>query len=174
LIVPDRAGERIGSGGATLWALKQYAEETQRRNSSIEDPEELFVGKRVLLMHCGGEGRRVPSNAATGKIFATLPFEVLHGRAASAFDALYVFLCACAEQMREGLVVVSGDVLAVFDPTRLHWQRRGCSGIGIPAPLDLAARHGVYVANSDGRKVARYLQKMSPKELTRRERVVPR
>jgi len=166
LIVPDRAGERIGSGGATLWALKQYAEETQRRNSSIEDPEELFVGKRVLLMHCGGEGRRVPSNAATGKIFATLPFEVLHGRAASAFDALYVFLCACAEQMREGLVVVSGDVLAVFDPTRLHWQRRGCSGIGIPAPLDLAARHGVYVANSDGRKVARYLQKMSPKELT--------
>ena len=25
LIVPDRAGKRIGSGGATLWALREYA-----------------------------------------------------------------------------------------------------------------------------------------------------
>jgi fucokinase len=168
LIVPDRAGERIGSGGATLGALKQYAEETHHRNppTTRENPEYFFTGKRVLLMHCGGEGRRVPSNAGTGKIFASLPFEVMHGRSASAFDALYVFLCACGEQMREGLVIVSGDVLAVFDPTQLHWQRSGCSGIGIPAPLELAAHHGVYVASADGRRVDRYLQKASPEQLT--------
>jgi fucokinase len=165
LIVPDREGERIGSGGATLWALKKYVENGGEKNPSLQNPEEFFSGKRVLLMHCGGEGRRVPSNAGTGKIFASLPFEVMHGRAASAFDALYVFLCACAEQMREGLVIVSGDVLAVFDPTQLHWQRSGCSGIGIPAPLKLAAHHGVYVASSDGRRVERYLQKATPEEL---------
>ncbi len=165
LIVPDREGERIGSGGATLWALKQYAEEALRNNPSLKKSEDFFLGKRVLLMHCGGEGRRVPSNAGTGKIFASLPFEVMHGRAASAFDALYIFLCACAEQMREGLVIVSGDVLAVFDPSHLHWQRSGCSGIGIPAPLELAAHHGVYVSSADGRRVDRYLQKATPEQL---------
>ncbi len=165
LIVPDREGERIGSGGATLWAVKKYAEDARHKNPALQNSDDFFSGKRVLLMHCGGEGRRVPSNAGTGKIFASLPFEVMHGRTASAFDALYVFLCACAEQMREGLVIVSGDVLAVFDPTQLHWQRSGCSGIGIPAPLELAAHHGVYVASSDGRRVERYLQKATPDEL---------
>jgi fucokinase len=165
LVVPDRAGKRIGSGGATLWALKRYAQAVREDRAAPKDPEGLFRGKRVLLMHCGGEGRRVPSNAGAGKLFATLPFEVAPGRAASAFDALYVFLCACAGQMTEGLVVVSGDVLAVFDPAELHWRRQGCSGIGIPAPLELAARHGIYVPDPSGRRVAQYLQKLRPEQM---------
>ena len=168
LVVPDRAGKRIGSGGATLWALKEYA----RLTSGASSVENLFRSKRILLMHCGGEGRRVPSNAGTGKLFSPLPFEVVPGRAASPFDALYVFLCACGEQMDDGMVVVAGDVLAVFDPKRLHWQRRGVSGIGIPAPLDLASQHGVYVADETGRRVLDYPQKVSPEEM--RERGIAR
>jgi fucokinase len=227
LIVPDRAGKRIGSGGATLWALRAYAAgvisglrtgkgvriadcglriadlsndysgsqskiqnpksqisnlKSEIRNpklrnpqsairnpqSAIRNPEDLFRGKRVLMLHCGGEGRRVPSNAGTGKLFATLPFEVVPGRAASTFDALYAFLCVCAEEMDEGLVVVSGDVMAVFDPERLRWRRGGCCGIGIPVPLELAAHHGVYVPDPSGRRVMRYPQKPTPEEMRSR------
>jgi len=170
LIVPDRAGKRIGSGGATLWATKRYAEDAlgdkaAPRKPRAQRPEDLFRGKRILMMHCGGEGRRVPSNAGTGKLFATLPFEALPGRSASAFDALYAFLCVCAGQMDEGMVVCSGDVLAVFDPESLHWDRSGLCGIGIPVPLELAARHGVYVPDATRRRVADYPQKPSPEAM---------
>jgi fucokinase len=170
VVVPDRAGKRIGSGGATLWALKHYARESLAAKSTApKSIEELFEGKRVLMIHCGGEGRRVPSNVGTGKLFASLPFEVIAGRAASAFDALYVFLSACAEQMTDGLVVVSGDVLAVFDPARLHWKRGGCSGIGIPASFELASQHGIYIPDSQNRRVMNYLQKVPPAQMIKRE-----
>ncbi|MCX7048828.1 MAG: hypothetical protein NTX50_25495 [Candidatus Sumerlaeota bacterium] len=171
IIVPDRAGQRIGSGGATLWALKQYAEtaiQTGKKPGGKRAPrktEDLFLKRRILMLHCGGEGRRVPSNAGAGKMFATLPFEIIPGRSASAFDALYVLLCACAEQMDEGMVVCSSDVLAVLDSSMLHWRKGGCCGIGIPVPLELASRHGVYVADATGKRVADYLQKLSPEEL---------
>ena len=138
------------------------------RNRVIRNPEDLFRGRRILMLHCGGEGRRVPSNAGTGKLFATLPFEVVPGRAASTFDALYAFLCVCAERMDEGLVVVSGDVMAVFDPQRLRWRRGGCCGIGIPVPLELAAHHGIYVPDPSGRHVMRYPQKPTPEEMRSR------
>jgi len=165
LVVADRAGKRIGSGGATLWALKQYARRALEAKAAPKSAAGLFRGKRVLMAHCGGEGRRVPSNAGAGKLFATLPFEVLPGRAAGAFDALYVLLCACAERMDDGLVICAGDVLAVFDPKALHWKKGGCCGIGIPVPLDLASRHGVYVPDASGRRVADYLQKPAPETM---------
>ncbi|MCX7011551.1 MAG: hypothetical protein NTW86_03115, partial [Candidatus Sumerlaeota bacterium] len=76
LVVPDRAGKRIGSGGATLWALKQYASRALEQKPAPRSALELFAGRRALMLHCGGEGRRIPSNAGAGKLFATLPFEV--------------------------------------------------------------------------------------------------
>ena len=65
LVVPDRAGKRIGSGGATLWALKQYAKHALADKRKPRSVEELFAGRRILIMHCGGEGRREPGPTRT-------------------------------------------------------------------------------------------------------------
>ena len=48
-IVPDEGGARVGSGGATLSVLRCLSE-----NGG-------WKGKRILVIHSGGDSKRVPS-----------------------------------------------------------------------------------------------------------------
>src|ERR1017187_8026745 len=50
LVVPDPEGHRIGSGGATLLALKALGQ---------RDPA-WWKDHRALVIHAGGESRRLP------------------------------------------------------------------------------------------------------------------
>src|SRR5579859_5594559 len=58
LVVPDAEGERVGSGGATLGALRAIEVELGAAASR----------SRVLLIHAGGESRRLPAYAGVGKL----------------------------------------------------------------------------------------------------------
>ena len=51
--ISDRGGKRVGSGGATLEVLKYLYEQ-----------EESFEGLRVLVIHSGGDSKRVPQYSA--------------------------------------------------------------------------------------------------------------
>ena len=48
-VIPDEGGVRVGSGGATLSVLKW-----------IREREPGFFGKRILVIHSGGDSKRVP------------------------------------------------------------------------------------------------------------------
>ena len=52
LVIPDPEGKRIGSGGATLQVLRKLAEQ--------EDIQGNFHEKRILVIHSGGDSKRVP------------------------------------------------------------------------------------------------------------------
>jgi fucokinase / fucose-1-phosphate guanylyltransferase len=67
-VVPDPGDRRVGSGGSTLNILSGLAKE-----------ERLSRG-HVLIVHSGGDSRRLPSYAAQGKIFLPLPMEDDRGR----------------------------------------------------------------------------------------------
>ena len=56
--IPDRDGKRVGSGGATLEVLKY-----------LHEQEESFDGLRILVIHSGGDSKRVPQYSALGKGF---------------------------------------------------------------------------------------------------------
>ncbi|KAH9373805.1 hypothetical protein HPB48_007473 [Haemaphysalis longicornis] len=62
-VFPDPPGPKIGSGGATLHILEHlhdiYGEEQARM--------------RILLIHTGGQSKRLPSHSVLGKLFAQLP-----------------------------------------------------------------------------------------------------
>ena len=70
LVIPDPGGKRVGSGGATLNALlKSYMLFDNEDSFSIN----RFQDKRILIIHSGGDSKRIPQYSAFGKLFSRIP-----------------------------------------------------------------------------------------------------
>ena len=76
LVVSDPEGQRIGSGGATLRIFSGiFNSEDRSLGSVISDdsvalPRISAAKQRILIIHSGGDSRRLPHCSATGKLFA--------------------------------------------------------------------------------------------------------
>ena len=75
----DPAGGRVGSGGGTLVALMALLREEAPEVAAASDADTFsrgaaafFSSRRVLLLHAGGESRRLPCYVPEGKLFAPL------------------------------------------------------------------------------------------------------
>jgi fucokinase len=161
LVVPDLDDERIGSGGATLNALRRLAEEALGDAESLES---WWSGQRVLMVHSGGDSRRLPQYSLSGKLFSALPVKTPWGETSTVFDEMLALSSAWAARLENGLVVASGDVILTFDADSLHWDRPGVSGVAMREPLEVAGKHGVFVMDADGR-VYSFLQKPSDAQI---------
>ena len=111
VVLPDPEGPRIGSGGATLRSLGL---------STARHPQP--TARRTLIIHSGGDARRLPHCSAPGKLFARIPRTLPDGRASTVFDEFLISLCGLAEALPPGALVASGDVLLVFDHLQLVLQ----------------------------------------------------
>ncbi|HET7767215.1 MAG TPA: L-fucokinase, partial [Chloroflexota bacterium] len=169
LALPDPAGGRVGSGGATLLALENLAARwvAERPGSAVAGLADVFNDRRVLLIHSGGESQRLPAYAALGKIFAPLPVllpeATLPGAGAAIFDWLYLLASALPGAAGE-VTLLSGDVMPVLDPLRLERERHSVRGIAIPVPAAHGQQFGVYVRDVDG-AARRILQKPDAAQL---------
>ena len=65
----DPIGARLGSGGGTTWLLESAH---RADNTNIPFEEWLSKEKRILL-HAGGQSRRLPGYAPSGKILTPIP-----------------------------------------------------------------------------------------------------
>lgn len=157
LVVPDPDGQRIGSGGATLNALRAIFEDKSARGEVAD--ESAWSRTRILIIHSGGDSKRVPHLAATGKAFGVLPLLDPEGQPITPFDQLFVAVAGCAGDLSAGMMVLSGDVLLVFDHRAIRANElRGVRGVAFNALEDTAAHFGVFVAAQDG-SVRLFLQK---------------
>lgn len=154
LVVADPDGQRIGSGGATLRVLTQLARE-----------DNTLASGRVLVIHSGGDSRRLPHCSATGKLFARVPRVLPDGRASTIFDEFLISLNGLTEELPPGVLLASGDVLLVFDPLQLSLQRGGVIGVAAAAPVEMGLQHGVYAHGDTAHRVRAYLHKPSQQEL---------
>ena len=159
-------GKRIGSGGATLNALCETAKTLLLQPGTAEPGglTEWWRYQRVLLIHCGGDSRRLPQYSLAGKLFSSVGVEAQWGEARTVFDEMLALSSAWAERMPAGLVVGSGDVILTFDAAAVNWERPGVTGIGLWQPAEVGTGHGVYVADEQGRVYA-FLQKPSIAEM---------
>ena len=114
LVVPDACEKRIGSGAATVLALVQLARQLAAGGKKARSLAELFAGERVLMIHSGGDSRRLPMYAAEGKIFASVPAQGAGARCATVFDVLLRDLASLAPREGGEVMVAAGD--AVFIP----------------------------------------------------------
>ncbi len=163
-VVADPPGGRVGTGGGTLWALSELV----RRSG--EPPESFFASRRILLIHAGGESRRLPCYAPEGKLFAPLPLASSAVLPPVALDAqLGLFL---EYPWRRGEVVVAtGDVFIDFDTGSVPARRGPVFGFAKPASLEQGSRHGVFRFDPHRERVVDYFQK-APAEVLAREALI--
>ena len=107
----DPVGRKLGSGGGTTWLL-QACYEAHGNGRSFD---EWLAADRRLLLHAGGQSRRLPSYAPSGKILTPIPvFRWERGqRLSQDLLSLQVPLYQrIMNQAPEGLrtMIVSGDV----------------------------------------------------------------
>ena len=147
--IPDRGGKRVGSGGATLEVLKY-----------LHEREETFAGLRVLVIHSGGDSKRVPQYSALGKLFSPVPHELPNGRNSTLFDEFMISMSSVPSRIREGMVLLSGDVLLLFNPLQIDYNNVGAAAISFKEHVETGKNHGVYLNGADG-NVKCCLQKKS-------------
>ena len=132
VVVPDPGGRRVGSLGATVNLLQKLSDAGRAKGS-------------VLVCHSGGDARRTPGYAAMGKAFVPMP----DGR--SMFEHIVEAMSRLPLPGDGGVVVVSGDVLPKFEYGAVDFTRPGVSGVAYPDGPHEARRHGVYIADGDGK-----------------------
>jgi len=159
LVVPDPLDQRVGSGGATINALRGLAEHVILP-SGCPSLEAWWPTQRVFVIHAGGDSRRLPQYSLSGKLFSALPVRTPWGDVSTVFDETMILSTSWVERLPCGLVSASGDVLLTFDAQSLDWDRPGVTGVAIPQPMETARQHGVYVTDEQGR-VYSFLQKPS-------------
>ena len=152
----DPIGHRLGSGGGTTWLLQQAAD---------------WLGEeRSIILHAGGQSRRLPSYAVSGKILAPIPvFRWERGQRLS--QTLLDLQLPLYERMMEAspkrlrTMVVSGDVYirAAERIGQIPDVDVVCYGSWLDASI--AKEHGVFVCD---RRTPNVLKMMLQKPSTER------
>ena len=137
-IIPDEGGVRVGSGGATLSALKWIRE------------RDGFEGKRILVIHSGGDSKRVPQYSTLGKLFSPVPHVLPDGRSSTLFDEFIIAMSAVPSRIREGMLLLSGDVLLLFNPLLIDYSGHGAAVISFKEDVETGKNHGVFLRGEDG------------------------
>lgn len=157
-VLPDPDGKRVGSGGATLGVIKYIKD----REASLG--HDGFDKLRILVIHSGGDSKRTPQYSALGKLFSPVPHELPDGRSSTLFDEFMIAMAGVPSRIREGMLLLSGDVLLLFNPLQIDYSGQGAAAISFKEDVETGKNHGVYLRGEDG-YVARCLQKQSAETL---------
>ncbi len=166
LVEPDPGGKRVGSGGSTLCCIAAVLGRRLAGPALAAGPEawlEVLRTLRILIVHAGGDSRRLPAYGPCGKIFVPVPGESDSAVPVTLFDRqlpTYLALPPGPENAGQ-IVVTAGDVLLSFDADAVSFDSPGMTGLACRAEPQQARGHGVYCPGEDGR-VRLYMQKPSP------------
>lgn len=146
----DPAGKKLGSGGGTAWLLASaHADE-----SDGQPFEDWLAQEKRILLHAGGQSRRLPAYAPSGKILTPIPvFRWARGQRIdqSLLDLqlpLYKdILHKAPAQLRT--LIASGDVyLRATDPLQ-DIPEADVVCYGLWADPQQASHHGVFMMNRE-------------------------
>lgn len=152
-VTNDPVGQKLGSGGGTTWVL--------------DSCPESFRTERKIILHAGGQSRRLPSYAPSGKILTPLPvFRWERGQRLSQ-DLLSLQLPLYERIMEKApqnltTMVVSGDVYIRASKPLQDIPDADVVCYGLWLDDEIARNHGVFVSDRRNPGVLKYmLQKPS-------------
>ena len=158
-VIPDEGNVRVGSGGATLSVLRYiYKREEELKGVGS------FKGLRILVIHSGGDSKRVPSYSALGKLFSPVPHKLPNGKSSTLFDEFLIAMSSVPSRIREGMLLLSGDVLLLFNPLQIDFPGRGAAAISFKENVETGKNHGVFLNSEDG-NVKKFLHKQTVETL---------
>ncbi len=164
LVLADPGGQRVGSGGSTICCLlnvlNRHLEPADRDPQMQDTWLAVFQGLRILIVHAGGDSKRLPAYSPCGKIFVPVPGKNDSALPLTLFDRqLPKYLALPSGPTGAGqIVITAGDVMLQFDPEESQLNHSGLVGLGSYASPEQACHHGVYCRDPQ-HSVTRYLQK---------------
>lgn len=137
----DPIGQKLGSGGGTTWTIQEA-----RRCGFIRS------GERCIIVHAGGQSRRLPAYAPSGKILTPVPvFRWMRGQKLSQnlIDLQIPLYEQIMNQAPESLktMIVSGDVLIRTKEPLQAIPEADVVCYGLWVDPSLAKNHGVFVSS---------------------------
>ncbi|XP_020085219.1 bifunctional fucokinase/fucose pyrophosphorylase isoform X2 [Ananas comosus] len=146
----------------------------------------VMAKKHILLLHAGGDSKRVPWANPMGKVFLPLPYlasDNPDGPIPLLFDHILAISSSARQAFKNegGIFIMTGDVLPCFDASNMILPDDASCIITAPITMDVACNHGVIIAAEDGIKGENYslclvenlLQKPTMNEMLESHAVLP-
>ncbi len=165
----DPAGQRLGSGGGSAHLLLSAWRETAKDRSFSAWLQE----SRKIMIHGGGQSRRLPAYAVTGKLFVPMP--VWRWSTGQRLDQKlldlqlpYLERIFAGAPLANRLMIVSGDALVHFSGPLPVFPEADVICIGLWGKPEDARHFGVFFShrNHSG-KLAFFRQKPAAAEIQR-------
>ena len=164
----DPVGHKLGSGGGTTWLLEACAQSEGVGEAAFDG---WLAREKRILLHAGGQSRRLPSYAPSGKILTPIPvFRWERGQRLSQ-DLLSLQLPLYEKMMAMSpdnihTMVVSGDVLIRATQPLQPVPEADVVCYGLWLDASVAKNHGVFVSSRQTPSVLKQmLQKPSVETL---------
>jgi len=164
----DPIDRKLGSGGGSVWLLQQC----QKAEGAADQPFETWLSQeKRLLIHAGGQSRRLPAYAPCGK--SLLPMPVIDWQRGLSLDQTLLDLqLPLYKQLMEKApgslhtLIASGDVLIRTQEPMDSVPEADVVCYGIWATASQATHHGVFVmSRQEPGQLDRMLQKPTTHEL---------
>ena len=161
IVVTDYEEKRIGSGGATLNVIRVLSE---------KDGIHKILKEKILIIHSGGDSKRIPQYSACGKLFAPVPRILPNGYVSTIFDDLIIAATDIPNRCGAGMMIFPSDTELLFNSLQLDLISCDAAGLSMKAPLAVGQDHGVFVqgvhsSDNRNRDVAWFLHKQSSQTL---------
>lgn len=146
----DPANRKLGSGGGTAWLLASaHADE-----GSKKDFAQWLAGEKRILLHAGGQSRRLPAYAPSGKVLTPIPvFRWARGqRIDQTLLDLQLPLYESISRKAPATVrtlIASGDVLLRATEPLQDIPEADIVCYGLWADPQQASHHGVFMMNRE-------------------------
>jgi galactokinase/mevalonate kinase-like predicted kinase len=162
----DPAGKKVGSGGGTAWLLARHF-----RDGNFSEFEDYLKSEKKIIIHAGGQSRRLPAYAPLGKVLTPIPvFRWSRGQRLD--QNLLDLQLPLYERLMEvsppnsHTLVASGDVLIQYNKLPAELPDSDVICLGIWVDPHLASRHGVFFTpRNNPSKLDFMLQKPSHEEI---------
>lgn len=147
----DPVDRKLGSGGGTAWLLKE-AFNAEKGAGADSDFMQWLGSEQRILLHAGGQSRRLPSYAPSGKILTPMPVfrwergQQLSQNLLSLQLPLYEQMMAAAPKSLHTMIV-SGDVYIRATEPLLPIPDADVVCYGLWLDSTIASHHGVFVCD---------------------------
>lgn len=162
----DPVESYVGSGGGTSWLLKESFE-----NDKGDDFNQWISNQKRIIIHAGGQSRRLPAYAPSGKILTPIPvFRWERGQKINQnlLDLQVPLYEKILQKSPKNLntLIASGDVCIQFDGDLKQLPDVDIVCYGLWVNAELACNHGVFVCKKNNPEALLHmLQKPSVEDL---------
>lgn len=135
-VITDDDGKRIGSGGATLSVIDKLSKEYD------------LSEKKTLLIHSGGDSKRIPQYSVSGKLFSPVLKYASDGTACTLFDELIKSVDSVPDVSGNGMLIMCGDILVENDGLNADDFKGDVTALTAKAPAEEGVNHGVFATEN--------------------------